>query len=529
MAVDKVVYDSVPTNERNLESLVHTSPKGWGVRHVQILLIFFCLVMGLSMRSQLSVLMVAMINTTDHEHYSIANRSIPSNSTSIIGDNSEGYSKVQNISPWSVYRTYEWNKSTQEIIMYSFFVGYTSMQMPMGWFAQKFGGKIPIMVALGVNGVLCICTPWIVLMGGWISTSVCRLLQGMTQAAFYPSMHTMLAKWTPLRERARLTTYAYSGSPIGTIIAFQISGFLADNPAFGWPVSFWLFGSLSLIVCGLIGYFGAALPHEHPNISAEELVYIMEDCDADMVPKRRKTPWREMLKCPSIWGILITQSGSSAASLLIMAEIPLYMRNVLGVELKKNGIYSSLPYMAMSVMSLIFGNLADFVSNRNILKVVNIRRVGNTIGMAVSGLFLLAFSFTKNTLLAVCLLILAMAMHSGINVGFTVNQIDLAPNFAGSIMALGNMMGNLTGLLVPVVVSNIVADVKNPRQWQIVFIIFTAIQFISNTIFVIFAKAEVQPWNFYGDEERDSEEKVLSLMEYTKDIKTDKNKQEQKF
>lgn len=47
------------------------------------------------------------------------------------------------------------------MITFAFFVGYTSMMLPMGLLAQKYGGKKPIMFALAVNGIISICTPWI--------------------------------------------------------------------------------------------------------------------------------------------------------------------------------------------------------------------------------------------------------------------------------------------------------------------------------------------------------------------------------
>ncbi|CAB3260988.1 unnamed protein product [Arctia plantaginis] len=512
MPVGNVVYGTVPSDEKSPEPITHPAPKGLGLRHLQTLLLFVCLVLGFTTRAQLSVLMVAMIKSSQQGSYNLTSNGMDVNGTNIT-DNTVDSSQVQPISDWNVYRTYEWDKATQEIILFSFFVGYTSMQIPMGWLAQKVGGKIPIMIALAVSGILSILTPWIPLIGGWMGVTVCRLIQGMTQAAFYPSLHTILARWTPLSERGRLTAYTYTGSQIGTIIAFQVSGLLAGSPVLGWPSSFWVFGILSLVVCGLFGWLGAATPHEHPKITTEELVYILEGGNADVVPKKRKTPWREILKSPSVWGIVITQSGSSVVYLLVLTEIPLYMKNILGVDIKRNGLYSSLPYLAMYLMSVGFGNLSDFLRNRNIMSLVNIRRAANTTGTVVSGIFLLAFSFMSSTLPAVILLIVSLGMHSGIHAGFVVNIIDLAPNFAGSIMSLSNMLGSLTTLLIPVVVSNIVTDVTNPQQWQIVFIICVGYKFITNALFVIFASADVQPWNFYGEVEHDSEDKEMNLIE----------------
>ncbi|CAD0201565.1 unnamed protein product [Chrysodeixis includens] len=407
--------------------------------------------------------------------------------------------------------SYDWNKSTQEIITFSFFGGYTTMTLPMGIIAQRFGGKRPIMLALFVNGVVCICTPWVPLVGGWVAMSASRVLQGLTQAAMFPSIHSLLAKWVPLSERGRLSTYVYTGSQAGTILAFQLSGLFAGSPVLGWPVSFWVFGTLSLICFCLLGYFGVGSPHEHPSITAEEMAFILHDGAVDVVPKKRKTPWRHILTCKAVWGLVITHAGSALAYLLILTEIPVYMNHILGVDLKRNGLYSSLPYIALFLMAIVFGNVADFLANRKLMSVVNIRRTANTIAMVLSGLFLLAFSCVHSTVLAVTLLIIALGLHAGTHVAFHINHIDLAPNFAGPIMALGNTVANLTGLLAPVIVSNIVMDdVKNHRKWQYVFIIVAVFMFITNTIYVVFAKGTVQPWNFYGEEENDAEEKEMT-------------------
>nr|CAB3508438.1 unnamed protein product [Spodoptera littoralis] len=150
------------------------------------------------------------------------------------------------------------------------------------------------------------------------------------------------------------------------------------------------------------------------------------------------------------------------------------------------------------------------------MSVVNIRRTANSIAMAGSGVFLFAFSFINDTTWAVLVLMIAHGLHAGVHVGFHINQIDLAPNFAGPVMALGNMIANLTSLLVPVIVSNIVRDdVTDHRKWQYVFMIFVAIMIISNGIFVWFAKGTVQPWNFYGEDGNQNGKELNGLEDRT--------------
>ncbi|XP_068633426.1 putative inorganic phosphate cotransporter [Battus philenor] len=514
MSSEQVDYESVPVAEKN-EEQEKKPPKGFGVRHVQALLLFTSLAIGLSMRAHLSVTLVAMtsngsenLNCTELEEGEEKIHLNTNNTLKHDVNNTLEYTRNicgnEEKTSWNIYRTYEWSKPEQEMILFAFFVGYTSMMIPIGLVAQKFGGKLPICVALAVNGVLSILTPWMPLFGGWVTVCAGRLLQGMTQAAFFPSIHSLLGKWAPLAERGRLSTYIYTGSQFGTVLAFQIAGFFAGSPLFGWPCTFWFCGVMSLVCFGLLYFFGSATPTEHPHITTEELAYITKDGNADSGTKKRKTPWKHILTSKAVWGLIASHCGSALGYLLVFTQIPMYMNKVLGVDIKRNGVYSSLPYISMYFMTLLFGYLSDFAANKKLMSVTNIRRTANSIGMFISGLFLIGFSFVSDTVTAVIILILCLGLHSGVHVGFHINHIDLAPNFAGPIMATGNMIANLSGLGVPVLVSNIIGDdATNQSKWQVLFVTFASLQFVTNLIFVIFVKGTVQDWNFYGDDGND--------------------------
>lgn len=70
-------------------------PKGLGIRHLQTLILFICLTIAYTIRSQLSVLMVAMVKVPD-PHCSEVNG---------IRNFTEGCDDVNaNISRWNIYR-----------------------------------------------------------------------------------------------------------------------------------------------------------------------------------------------------------------------------------------------------------------------------------------------------------------------------------------------------------------------------------------------------------------------------------------
>lgn len=64
-----------------------------------------------------------------------------------------------------------------------------------------------------------------------------------------------------------------SGGPLGNVISMVVAGWISDSP-YGWPLVFYLYGSLGVlwgIVWLLVGYDS---PNKHPTISLEEKHYI---------------------------------------------------------------------------------------------------------------------------------------------------------------------------------------------------------------------------------------------------------------
>lgn len=48
------------------------------------------------------------------------------------------------------------------MVLGSFFLGYCIMTFPMGMVVQRWGGKIPLQIALFVNGVASLLAPWVI-------------------------------------------------------------------------------------------------------------------------------------------------------------------------------------------------------------------------------------------------------------------------------------------------------------------------------------------------------------------------------
>ena len=82
-------------------------------------------------------------------------------------------------------------------------------------------------------------------------------------------MQVMLSKWAPPTERNKLTSFAYAGMSLGTVIALPFSGLLAGT--LGWESVFYVQGGLGIIWCVLWILFVYDSPLSHPRIHPTEL------------------------------------------------------------------------------------------------------------------------------------------------------------------------------------------------------------------------------------------------------------------
>lgn len=70
------------------------------------------------------------------------------------------------------------------------------------------------------------------------------------------------------------------------------------------------------------------------------------------------------------------------------------MSDVLRFPIKENGLYSSLPYASMWIVSIALGFLSDWMITRNTVSITNARKIFTTIGGLLNVLFPL-FGLTK--------------------------------------------------------------------------------------------------------------------------------------
>lgn len=84
---------------------------------------------------------------------------------------------------------------------------------------------------------------------------------------------------------------------------------------------------------------------------------------------------------------------------------------------------------------------------------------------------------------------------AGMYCGFLTNHVDIAPNYAGTLMAFTNTAATIPGFIVPAFVGHLTHGNQTLGQWQIIFFTTAAVFVLEFVVYTVFASGEEQPWN----------------------------------
>lgn len=102
------------------------------------------------------------------------------------------------------HQDFGWDQTQKNLVLSSFFWGYVVMQVPSGYIANVWSGQKLLAIGMLLCGVLNVVMPIAASQWALPAVLVCRVGMGLTQACLLPCIHTLLSKWAPPSERARL-------------------------------------------------------------------------------------------------------------------------------------------------------------------------------------------------------------------------------------------------------------------------------------------------------------------------------------
>uniref|UniRef100_A0AAR5PKJ7 Sialin n=2 Tax=Dendroctonus ponderosae TaxID=77166 RepID=A0AAR5PKJ7_DENPD len=425
-------------------------------------------------------------------------------SIAIVAMTSDRNETLKNGTVINIGPEFKWSNEIQGYILSSFFYGYITTQLLGGYFAKKYGGKIIFGTGIAVTAAATLITPWL---ANNVYLLICvRVIEGIFEGVTYPSVAGLWSKWAPPLERSGLMMFASAGSYFGTVIALPLSALLAE--AFGWRSIFLFFGAVGLFWYACWLYIVTSSPDQDSKISEEELKYIQISLEINTKEEFEKVPvpWKSIASSKAVLAICMSNICENWGFYTFLTQLPKYLKDIYSFDLGTSGFLSGLPYLAMGIFVPVAGQLADFVLTKGYLTVTQCRKTWTFVGFSAQFVFLLAVAFASSEIVTVICLTFAVGIGAFAFVGYYVNPLDIAPQYASIIVGISNTFGTLPGIISPILSGYIVSDNPTVEQWQTVFFIAAGLYIIGAIVFVICASGEVQSWaqkrvpksNIYG-------------------------------
>ncbi|CAI5455815.1 unnamed protein product [Caenorhabditis angaria] len=435
--------------------------KHWKRRHVVAILALLGFANIYAMRANLSIAIVEMTSGTDLK--------VNGTTYHIDGD-------FKN-----------WSPMTQGVVLSSFFYGYIISQLPGGYLAYQHGGKTLFFAGTFGTAIFTLLTPPLARMGYGMLVFA-RFMEGLLEGVTYPAMHVIWSHWAPPLEQTKLATFAFSGSYFGTVLAMPLSAYLGEQ--FGWPMIFWFFGTLGVIWCVVWFKNVYDRPADDPKITTSELALLQRDAFSQT---HYIVPWGQILRSKPVWAIIIAHTAQNWGFYIMLTNLPKMLKDIAGYNLEKAGIASSLPYLLMGVSIIGSGQLADFLRKERQFETLLVRKLFCAAGFLGQSIFLLLIVATSHPTLIVIFFSISIGIGGICWSGFSVNHLDLAPQYAGHLMAASNTIATIPGILGPLFVGAIVQS-AGINEWNLVLFVIIGFYIVGAAIFWKFADAKLQPW-----------------------------------
>ncbi|CAH0557664.1 unnamed protein product [Brassicogethes aeneus] len=390
---------------------------------------------------------------------------------------------------------FDWTVQQKTDVLAIFFWGYSTTVFFGGRLSEKYGTRLIMGNGILLGSLMTIMFPLMCKINFYLAVTS-RFLLGVCLGVTFPSIMPLTVSWIPPMDRSKFASNQMAQS-LGVAIAFPICGYLIFYS--GWEVVFYFTGSVGLLWSLAWFYCIYDSPAQHPRISCEEKCFIDGRMKKEIVNnggKPENVPWGSIFTSVPVWAIIIAQNGNTFYHFTYVNQLPTYMNDVLHFSISDNGLLSCLPFIGSYIFSITGSWIADKLRKSGLVSTKNTRKIFIVISFFIPSLLMLTLAFFKvNYFLAVVILTLMHSFKGCLTASYISNIMDIAPNFAGTILGCSLVMGSLSGWAGNKMAGFLTRDASNFETWRNVFIIISCVHSFGGLFFCIFASGKVQKWN----------------------------------
>jgi MFS family permease len=326
------------------------------------------------------------------------------------------------------------SRATMGVLLSAFFWSYSLMQVPAGWFVDRFGVRRAYALGYGFWSLASAATAYAATLGHLI---LVRVLLGVGQSAAFPASARAVANWFPERERGTVTGLYLMGVRLGQALIAAAGGFFLA--AHGWKAFFLAAGLIPLL--WLVPWWAFLRRWDSQGAAP-----------ASGAPARTASfmeGWA-LLGRRTVLGIFLGFFAFDYTWFLFVTWLPGYLVVERRFSSTEMGLYSSIPFVIMSAVIVLAGVASDWMIRRGWAE-VTVRKGFITAGLAIACLIVPA-GLVEDKVTAVWLLggsLCGLGLCSPNT--WTLTQAVCGKNIVGTVSGIQNFGGNLGGVLAPMV------------------------------------------------------------------------------
>lgn len=382
-----------------------------------------------------------------------------------------------------------WRENQFGIIFSAFLWGYMAIQLPGGYVADRFGGKMIPWLCLGWS-IATFLTPFGAI--GFPMMLLLRFLVGGFEAPIVPAMSIANAAWVPRHELARAQTVIPAALNGGIMIGYPLVTFVTVT--FGWRWVFYLCGGIGILWAFLWLWVGRSTPEEHPTISPEELAYIQAE---RVRPASERHGWGPVLKSPAVWALAMSYALWVYNMWLMASWLPTYLVKGRGFSVGEMGVVGGIITGAALVGTVWGGWFSDFLMRRD-FKPNTARKTFPLVSMLIGAPFMVAGVSVESQWLCIGLLMGARFFNDSALAGYMSLPTEMSPRHLGAIWGCMSTFGCVAGLVAAMFTGY---QVDATHNWALPF--YTAAGLIALAAIIMAIGVSAQPL-FLGQEQNET-------------------------
>jgi len=372
------------------------------------------------------------------------------------------------------------NGYSQEVkgrVMGCFFYPYAFSGFAGGALSRTFGVWRILWIANFTWIFLCLVSPLAPENLFWLR--LCRFLAGLAQGMVFPCMHTALSGVTTVSTRGFVVSVVVSCIYAGAAASMMISPALV---AFGGPRA-------QLLTAFGIGcaWLALAAPRMARDGSTRQSSVDVSYKQATPSSSLWDVPWGVILCCPAVQAIMLASFSFHLVYVLLVSWVPTFVHHILLTDLNQVGVVTKVaPWLLMSVVCTLAGKLSDVSAAR--MGVRNARCLLTCSGLCLTAVPLLLIAHAETPSAALALVGVALCADGFSRGGFSINHLDIGPQYAGIIAAFMNFAGTVGSATATDVGGRILdLGVDDRASWSLLFQCAAALCVASAAAYFAFA------------------------------------------